>query len=67
MDEEMRAVLEECVQQFYEQPQRWEELAKSQLEMLGLEPTLDGALALWWGLTYGTVRTRIWRARIIFE
>jgi len=60
MYDEMRAVLEECVQQYYENPQRWEKLAKSQLEMLGIEPTLDNALALLWGMTYGTVRTRIW-------
>ena len=60
MDEEMRSVLEECVQQFFENPEQWETKAKEQMKMLGIQPTLDGALALFWGLTYGTVRTRIW-------
>lgn len=56
----MKVVLEECIQQYYENPHRWEELAKSQLETLGIELTLDNALALLWGITYGTIRTRIW-------
>jgi len=60
LDRDIREYLESTITQLFENPERWEALAKDQLKCLDIEPTLDSALALFWGMTYGQIRNKIW-------
>ena len=46
LDRDIREYLESTITQLFENPERWEALAKDQLKCLDIEPTLDSALAL---------------------
>lgn len=60
LDPDIREDLKVAIAQLFETPEQWEAQAKMQLKCLELEPTLDSALALFWGTTYGQIRNKIW-------
>jgi len=60
LDRDIREYLDATITQLFENPERWETLAKGQLKNLDIEPTLDSVLALFWGMTYGQIRNKIW-------
>lgn len=63
VDDDIRQELERSIDQYFEQPERWVNKAKEQLRFLNLEPNLDTVIALFWGLTYGQIRNKIYTRR----
>lgn len=63
LDDDIRQELQSSIEQYFEQPERWVKDAKEQMRLLNLEPTLDAVIALFWGLTYGQIRNKIYEKK----